>query len=184
MAHHSKKDWIGVEDPLWYKDAIIYQLHVKAFGDSSQDGIGDFRGLIQRLDYLQELGVDTLWLMPFYPSPLRDDGYDISDYQNVHPDYGTLADFRAFVREAHARSLKVDHRAGHQPHLRPASLVPGRAPRAARFAASGRFTSGATTTRSFRKPGSSSPIPRPPTGPGIRWRSSTTGTVSSPTSRI
>ncbi|HRZ53078.1 MAG TPA: maltose alpha-D-glucosyltransferase, partial [Candidatus Contendobacter sp.] len=74
---------------------------------SSQDGIGDFRGLIQRLDYLQELGVDTLWLMPFYPSPLRDDGYDISDYQNVHPDYGTLADCRAFIREAHARGLKV-----------------------------------------------------------------------------
>ena len=101
------RGWAGVEDPLWYKDATIYQLHVKAFGDSSQDGIGDFRGLSQRLDYLQELGVDTLWLMPFYPSPLRDDGYDISDYQNVHPDYGTLADFRVFVREAHARGLKV-----------------------------------------------------------------------------
>lgn len=99
--------WSGVEDALWYKDAIIYQLHVKAFGDSSQDGMGDFRGLIQRLDYLQELGVDTLWLMPFYPSPLRDDGYDIADYQNVHPDYGTLADFRAFVREAHTRGLKI-----------------------------------------------------------------------------
>ena len=102
-----RKSWIGVEDPLWYKDAVIYQLHVKAFGDSSQDGIGDFRGLSQRLDYLQELGVDTLWLMPFYPSPLRDDGYDISDYRDVHPDYGTLADFRSFVREAHARGLKV-----------------------------------------------------------------------------
>ncbi|MDS4026438.1 MAG: maltose alpha-D-glucosyltransferase [Candidatus Contendobacter sp.] len=106
MIRHPK-NWPGVDDPLWYQDAIIYQLHVKAFGDSSQDGIGDFRGLIQRLDYLQELGVDTLWLMPFYPSPLRDDGYDISDYQNVHPDYGTLADCRAFIREAHARGLKV-----------------------------------------------------------------------------
>jgi len=102
-----RPEWTGVEDPLWYKDAIIYQLHVKAFGDSSQDGIGDFRGLSQRLDYLQDLGVDTLWLMPFYPSPLRDDGYDISDYQDVHPDYGVLADFRAFVREAHARGLKI-----------------------------------------------------------------------------
>jgi len=99
--------WSGVEDPFWYRDAIIYQLHVKAFGDSSRDGMGDFQGLTQRLDYLQGLGVDTLWLMPFYPSPLRDDGYDIADYQNVHPDYGTLADFRAFVREAHARGLKV-----------------------------------------------------------------------------
>ena len=103
----NRKNWPGVEDPLWYRDAVIYQLHVKAFGDSSQDGFGDFLGLIQRLDYLQELGVDTLWLMPFYPSPLRDDGYDISDYQNVHPDYGTLADFQAFVRAAHARGLKV-----------------------------------------------------------------------------
>ncbi|MBK8182184.1 MAG: maltose alpha-D-glucosyltransferase [Candidatus Competibacteraceae bacterium] len=103
----SHKGWSGVEDALWYKDAIIYQLHVKAFGDSSLDGMGDFRGLIQRLDYLQALGVDTLWLMPFYPSPLRDDGYDIADYQNIHPDYGTLADFRAFIRQAHARGLKV-----------------------------------------------------------------------------
>ena len=107
MAHQNQKGWSGTEDPLWYRDAIIYQLHVKAFGDSSQDGIGDFRGLSQRLNYLQELGVDTLWLMPFYPSPLRDDGYDISDYQNVHPDYGTLADFRVLIREAHARGLKI-----------------------------------------------------------------------------
>ena len=103
----NRNRWPGVDDPLWYKDAVVYQLHVKAFGDSSQDGMGDFRGLIQRLDYLQDLGVDTLWLMPFYPSPLRDDGYDIRDYQDIHPDYGTLADFRAFVNEAHARSLKV-----------------------------------------------------------------------------
>jgi maltose alpha-D-glucosyltransferase/alpha-amylase len=101
------KTWTGVDDPLWYKDAIVYQLHVKAFGDSSQDGIGDFRGLIERLDYLQDLGVDTLWLMPFYPSPLRDDGYDIADYCNIHPLYGSLADFKAFVREAHHRGLKV-----------------------------------------------------------------------------
>jgi len=101
------KTWTGADDPWWYKDAIIYQLHVKAFGDSSQDGIGDFRGLIERLDYLQELGVDTLWLMPFYPSPLRDDGYDISDYCNIHPLYGNLADFKAFVGEAHRRGLKV-----------------------------------------------------------------------------
>ncbi len=107
MSHRIKQNWPGVEDPLWYKDAIIYQLHVKAFGDSSQDGFGDFKGLTQRLGYLQELGVDTLWLMPFYPSPLRDDGYDIADYQNIHPDYGVLADFRGFIREAHARGLKV-----------------------------------------------------------------------------
>ncbi|MBI5014982.1 MAG: maltose alpha-D-glucosyltransferase [Deltaproteobacteria bacterium] len=93
--------------PLWYKDAIIYELHVKAFCDSSGDGIGDFRGLISKLDYIQDLGVNTLWLLPFYPSPFKDDGYDISDYGGVHPDYGTLRDFRQFVREAHRRGLKV-----------------------------------------------------------------------------
>src|SRR5262249_45999324 len=76
-------------DPLWYKDAIIYQLHVKAFYDSNGDGIGDFRGLTEKLDYIKDLGVNTIWLLPFYPSPLRDDGYDISDYHGIHPDYGT-----------------------------------------------------------------------------------------------
>lgn len=95
------------DDPLWYKDAIIYELHIKAFFDSKGDGMGDFRGLTEKLDYLQDLGVNTLWLLPFYPSPLKDDGYDISDYRNVHPQYGTLADARQFVREAHRRGLKV-----------------------------------------------------------------------------
>ncbi|MBA3015273.1 MAG: maltose alpha-D-glucosyltransferase [Proteobacteria bacterium] len=94
-------------DPLWYKDAIIYELHVKAFCDSSGDGIGDFPGLISKLDYIQDLGVNTIWLLPFYPSPFKDDGYDISDYRGVHPDYGTLRDFRQFVREAHRRGLRV-----------------------------------------------------------------------------
>ncbi len=94
-------------NPLWYKTAIIYQLHVRAFYDSNGDGIGDFRGLTQKLDYLQDLGVTALWLLPFYPSPLKDDGYDISDYRTVHPNYGTLQDFRAFLREAHRRGLRV-----------------------------------------------------------------------------
>jgi maltose alpha-D-glucosyltransferase/alpha-amylase len=94
-------------DPLWYKDAVIYQMHVKAFFDANNDGMGDFAGLTQKLDYIQELGVNTIWLLPFYPSPLRDDGYDIADYGDVHPDYGTLDDFRAFVQEAHRRGLKV-----------------------------------------------------------------------------
>ncbi|HLI26638.1 MAG TPA: maltose alpha-D-glucosyltransferase [Chloroflexota bacterium] len=94
-------------DPLWYKDAIIYELHVRAFYDSDGDGIGDFRGLTQKLDYLQDLGVTALWLLPFYPSPLKDDGYDIADYTNVHPAYGTLRDVRQFVREAHRRGLRV-----------------------------------------------------------------------------
>ncbi|WP_414441352.1 maltose alpha-D-glucosyltransferase [Burkholderia sp. 22PA0106] len=94
-------------DPLWYKDAIIYQVHVKSFFDSNDDGIGDFPGLISKLDYIAALGVDALWLLPFYPSPRRDDGYDIADYRNVHPDYGTLADVRRFIREAHARGIRV-----------------------------------------------------------------------------
>jgi maltose alpha-D-glucosyltransferase/alpha-amylase len=95
------------DDPLWYKDAILYELHVRAFADSNGDGVGDFRGLMQRLDYLQDLGVTALWLLPFYPSPLRDDGYDIADYTDVHPLYGNLADFKAFLAEAHRRGLRV-----------------------------------------------------------------------------
>jgi maltose alpha-D-glucosyltransferase / alpha-amylase len=91
----------------WYKDAIIYQLHVKAFSDSNGDGVGDFAGLVQRLDYIQELGVNTLWLLPFYPSPLRDDGYDIADYLSVHPSYGDLDQFKTFVAEAHRRGIRV-----------------------------------------------------------------------------
>jgi maltose alpha-D-glucosyltransferase/alpha-amylase len=95
------------DDPLWYKDAVIYQLHVKAFADSSGDGIGDFAGLTRKLGYIASLGVTAVWLLPFYPSPLRDDGYDIADYADVHPDYGTRRDFRAFVREAKRRGLRV-----------------------------------------------------------------------------
>jgi len=94
-------------DPLWYKDAIIYELHVRAFSDSDGNGIGDFQGLTQRLDYLENLGVTAIWLLPFYPSPLRDDGYDIADYAAVNPTYGTLADLRRFIREAHRRGLRV-----------------------------------------------------------------------------
>src|SRR5215467_9120734 len=94
-------------DPLWYKDAVIYELHVKAFYDANGDGIGDFRGLTEKLDYIAELGVNTIWLLPFYPSPLRDDGYDVADYRNVNPSYGTVEDFRVFVREAHNRGLRV-----------------------------------------------------------------------------
>ena len=99
------------DDPLWYKDAVVYELHVKAFFDSNQDGIGDFAGLTRKLDYLQDLGVNALWLLPFYPSPMKDDGYDIADYHNVHPDYGTRRDFKTFVREAHKRGLRVDAKA-------------------------------------------------------------------------
>jgi maltose alpha-D-glucosyltransferase / alpha-amylase len=94
-------------DPLWYKDAIIYELHVRAFKDGNGDGIGDFPGLIQKLDYLQDLGVTCLWLLPFFPSPLKDDGYDISDYLGVHPMYGTNEDFQTFLNAAHDRNLQV-----------------------------------------------------------------------------
>ena len=95
------------DGPHWYRDAVIYELHVRSFADSNGDGIGDFRGLRSKLDYLQDLGVSALWLLPFYPSPLRDDGYDIADYRRVNPDYGSLPDFQAFLEEAHRRGLRV-----------------------------------------------------------------------------
>src|SRR5437660_1068587 len=95
------------QDALWYKDALIYQVHVRSFFDSNDDGIGDFPGLISKLDYIGDLGVNAIWLLPFYPSPRLDDGYDISDYRDVHPEYGTLSDFRQFVRAAHARGIRV-----------------------------------------------------------------------------
>jgi len=95
------------QDPFWYKTGVIYEVHVRAFYDSDGDGIGDFRGLTSRLDYLKDLGITAIWLLPFYPSPLRDDGYDIADYYNVHPNYGTLQDFEEFLTEAHKRGLRV-----------------------------------------------------------------------------
>jgi len=95
------------EDPLWYKDAVIYQLHIKSFFDANNDGVGDFAGLIAKLDYIAGLGVTAIWLLPFYPSPRRDDGYDIAEYKGVHADYGNMADVRRFVQEAHKRNLRV-----------------------------------------------------------------------------
>ena len=95
------------KDSLWYKDAVIYQLHVRSFCDSNADGTGDFVGLMQKLDYLQELGITAIWLLPFYPSPLRDDGYDIADYTSVHPSYGSLEDFKAFLTAAHNRGIRI-----------------------------------------------------------------------------
>jgi maltose alpha-D-glucosyltransferase/alpha-amylase len=94
-------------NPLWYKDAVIYELHIKSFFDSNGDGFGDFRGLIRKLDYLQRLGVNAVWLLPFYPSPLKDDGYDISDYRRIHPQYGRLRDFKEFLKQAHKRGIRV-----------------------------------------------------------------------------
>lgn len=97
----------GKNNPLWFKDAIIYELSVRAFYDSNRDGIGDFPGLVQKLDYLEDLGINTIWLLPFFPSPLKDDGFDVSEYCDIHPDYGTLADFKLFLKEAHRRGIKV-----------------------------------------------------------------------------
>ena len=121
-------------DPFWYKDAIIYELHVRAFFDSNNDGIGDFPGLMQKLDYLQDLGVTCIWLLPFFPSPLRDDGYDIADYMSVHPTYGTVEDFKAFLDAAHERGLQVmielvvNHTSDQHPWFQAARLAPPGSP--------------------------------------------------------
>ena len=123
-----------LKDVLWYKDAVIYQLHIKAFHDANNDGIGDFAGLTQKLDYLQELGVNTLWLLPFYPSPLRDDGYDIADYRNVNPSYGTMDDFQNLVKEVHARGMRIitelviNHTSDQHPWFQAARNAPAGSP--------------------------------------------------------
>lgn len=107
MTRKTQKEPMLPRDPFWYKDAVIYELHVRAFFDSNGDGVGDFAGLSEKLDYLRDLGVNTLWVLPFYPSPMRDDGYDISDYKNINPQYGTRKEFLGFVRAAHDRGLRV-----------------------------------------------------------------------------
>ena len=108
-TNHSMKSSVTRFDEKlhWYKDAVIYEVHIKAFRDGNGDGIGDFVGLMQKLDYLQDLGVTAIWLLPFYPSPLRDDGYDIADYYSINPAYGDLTQFQQLLKEAHARNLKV-----------------------------------------------------------------------------
>ena len=154
----NKKASILSDDPLWYKDAIIYQVHIKSFFDANNDGIGDFPGLLAKLDYIAELGVDAIWLLPFYPSPRRDDGYDIADYRNVHPDYGTLADVKRFIQEAHARGMRSR----------------------ARIIATTTF--GPIRTRSTKRRASSSSTRSRRTGRTIRSRDSTTGIASMRTS--
>jgi maltose alpha-D-glucosyltransferase/alpha-amylase len=96
-----------VENPLWYKDAVFYEVYVRAYRDSNGDGNGDLKGLTQKLDYIKDLGIDCIWLLPIYPSPLIDDGYDIADYYGVHPDYGTVEDFKTLIEESHARGIRV-----------------------------------------------------------------------------
>jgi maltose alpha-D-glucosyltransferase / alpha-amylase len=129
-------DTVGLksDDPLWYKDAVVYQLNVKSFFDSNDDGIGDFKGLTSKLDYIKSLGVNTIWLMPFYPSPLKDDGYDIADYENVHPQFGTLDDFCVMLKEAHRLGLKVvteliiNHTSDQHPWFKAARRAPAGSP--------------------------------------------------------
>ncbi|NEJ69818.1 maltose alpha-D-glucosyltransferase [Rhizobium phaseoli] len=124
----------GIEQPLWYKDAIIYQLHIKSFYDANGDGVGDFAGLHAKLDHIAALGVNAIWLLPFFPSPRRDDGYDIADYGNVSPDYGTLEDFRAFVDAAHQRNIRViielviNHTSDQHPWFQRARQAPAGSP--------------------------------------------------------
>jgi maltose alpha-D-glucosyltransferase/alpha-amylase len=136
--HRSEKERVkklaSSIDPLWYKDAIIYELHVRAFADSNGDGIGDFPGLVSRLDYLQDLGVTCIWLLPFFPSPLRDDGYDIANYVDVNPSYGTLNDFKLFLDAAHQRNMQVmielviNHTSDRHPWFKDARLAPPGSP--------------------------------------------------------
>jgi maltose alpha-D-glucosyltransferase/alpha-amylase len=122
------------DDPLWFQDAILYELHIKAFQDSNGDGVGDFRGLVERLDYLQDLGVTAIWVLPFFPSPLKDDGYDIADYTSVNPAYGTLEDFRTLLALAHQRSLRVitelvmNHTSDQHPWFQRARRAPAGSP--------------------------------------------------------
>ncbi len=132
---NAQVDRPGSSDPLWYKDAVIYEVHVRAFFDSTDDGSGDFRGLTSKLQYIQDLGVNTVWLLPFYPSPGRDDGYDIADYHNIHPLYGTRDDFRGFVQEAHRRGLRVitelviNHTSDQHPWFQAARRAPPDSPK-------------------------------------------------------
>src|SRR5437660_9515827 len=117
-------------DGVWYKDGIFYEVSVRSFLDSNEDGNGDLRGLHQRLDYLKDLGVDCLWLMPFYPSPLKDDGYDIADFYNVHPTLGTVEDFAALTKAAHERDIRIiadlvlNHTSGQRPWFQTAGADP------------------------------------------------------------
>ena len=123
------------EQPLdpqlhWYKDAVIYELHIKAFRDGNGDGIGDFDGLLEKLDYLKDLGVTAIWVLPFYPSPLKDDGYDIADYYSINPAYGDIDQFKKLLDEAHRRGLKVitelviNHTSDQHPWFQRARLSP------------------------------------------------------------
>jgi maltose alpha-D-glucosyltransferase/alpha-amylase len=177
MDARSVQQTTSAAEQLWYKDAIIYQLHVKSFFDSNDDGIGDFPGLISRLDYIADLGVNAIWLLPFYPSPRLDDGYDISAYRDVHPDYGSLADFRHFVRAAHSRGIRVitemviNHTSDqHRWFQRARHAKPGSPWR--------NFYVWSTPIRNMPVRASSSSTSSARTGPGTPWPAPITGTGS------
>ena len=170
----------GVRDPEWYKRAVFYEVLVRGFVDSSGDGTGDLRGLTSRLDYLQWLGIDCIWLLPIYESPLKDGGYDISDFMKVLDEYGTIGDFVELVEEAHKRGMRViadlvmNHTSDQHPWFQASRSDPD--------GPFGDFYVWPTPTTSTPTPGSSSSTPRSPTGPTTRCAASTTGTGSSPTS--
>ena len=172
-------------DPLWYKNAVYYEVFVRAFADSNGDGIGDLRGLTSKLDYMKELGVDCVWLLPIYPSPLRDDGYDVADFYRIHPDYGTVEDFRTLVEAAHQRGLRViadlvpNHTSDQIHWFQPRAIRPTRS-----TPSTGTGTCGVRPTGHTPGRASSFSTMNPQTGPGIRCGASTTGTASSITSRI
>ena len=169
-------------DALWYQDAVIYQVHVRAMYDSNGDGIGDFGGLAQKLDYVKELGINAIWLMPFFPSPLRDDGYDISDYTSVHPNYGTLDDFKVFLGAARERGIRViielvlNHTSDQHPWFQESRSSLNN-PRRDWYVWSDTDTGTAAHESSFS-------TPRCPIGRGIPSPSLTTGTASSAISLI
>ena len=172
-----------LDDELWFKDVIIYQLHVKAFQDSNGDGVGDFVGLTERLDYLHDLGVTALWLLPFYPSPGRDDGYDISDYGDINPVFGTMRDFRRFMQDAKRRGLRVitelvvNHTSDQHPWFK-------RAKRSSKgSSARNWYVSGTTPIRDTLARASFSATAKNRTGPGTRRRKPITGIASSHISR-
>ncbi len=132
---NARADQPPASDPLWYKDAVVYEVHVRAFFDGNHDGVGDFAGLTRKLEFIHSLGVNTIWLLPFYPSPGKDDGYDIADYHNIHPQYGTREDFKAFVREAHRLGLRVitelviNHTSDAHPWFQAARRAPAGSPK-------------------------------------------------------
>ena len=169
MARREEELHLADEDPRWYKDAVFYELHIRAFADSNSDGVGDIAGLIDKLDYLQDLGVTAIWLLPFYPSPLKDDGYDISDYVSILPIYGDMPDFRLLVEEAHRRGLRII-----------TELVLNHSGRGGPPREAGGESSmcGATPRADTGKPGSYSGTTSSPTGPGTRSPKPTTGTAS------